>query len=127
MSVVGRTETPDLVALFDRFAPQTGLSLNDDAGAGASRSDNASLWLGGVPTASLFSGTHEDYHEPSDTASKIVASKVEAAARLSFLVALEIAQARATPAALAVPEGPWRPVAPESRRAASSAGKGGSR
>lgn len=115
MSVVGRTETPDLVALFDRFAPMVELSLNDDAGAGASRSDNASLWLAGIPTASLFSGTHDDYHQPGDTAGKIVPSKVEAAARLTFLVASEIAHGRATPEPLSVPRGPWAPIAPESR------------
>ncbi len=113
MSVVGRTETPDLVALFDRFAPGVGLVLNDDAGAGAGRSDNGSLWLGGVPTASLFSGTHEDYHRPGDTADKVLSSKVERAARLTFLVAYEVAQGKTTPAPLDVPSGPWKPIAPQ--------------
>lgn len=115
MSVVGRTETPDLVELFDRFGPDVELELNDDAGAGASRSDNASLWLAGIPTASLFSGTHDDYHEPGDTAGKVVPGKVERAARLTFLVVNEIASGRQTPKALAVPAGPWTPVAPASR------------
>jgi hypothetical protein len=91
------------------------LKLNDDAGAGAGRSDNASLWLAGIPTASLFSGTHEDYHEPSDTASKIVPGKVERAARLSFLVLDAIASGESTPEPLRVPAGPWDPVAPASR------------
>ena len=122
MSVVGRTETPDLVEIFDRFAPATSLTLNDDAGAGASRSDNASLWLAGVPTASLFSGTHDDYHQPGDTAGKIVPGKVEAAARLTFLVANEMVQGRVTPEALKVPRGPWEPVAPESRLVDRGAG-----
>ena len=92
ISVVGRTETPDLVApLFDRFAPEVGFALNDDAGAGAGRSDNGSLWLGGIPTASLFSGTHEDYHQPEDTWDKVLPEKIARAARLSFLVAYEVA------------------------------------
>jgi hypothetical protein len=115
ISVVGRTETPDLVAQFDRFAGEVRLKLNDDAGAGASRSDNASLWLAGIPTASLFSGTHDDYHEPSDTAGKIVPSKVERAARLSFLVMNVVARGDVTPETLRVPDGPWDPVAPASR------------
>ena len=115
ISIVGRTETPDLVALFDRYAGEVGLTLNDDAGAGASRSDNASLWMAGIPTISLFSGTHEDYHEPSDTASKIIGSKVERAARLSFLVMSAIAGGDVTPEPLMVPAGPWDPVAPPSR------------
>lgn len=118
MSVVGRTENPDLVALFDRFAHAVGFSLNDDAGAGASRSDNGSLWLGGVPTVSLFSGTHEDYHEPSDTADKVLPGKIEKAAKLTFLVAYEVASGAATPAPLPVPEGPWKPIAPKREGAA---------
>ncbi len=112
ISVVGRTETPDLVALFDRFAPQVGIALNDDAGAGAGRSDNGSLWLGGIPTASLFSGTHEDYHQPEDTWDKVLPEKIARAARLSFLVAYEVASGRITPKRLDVPTGPWKPLAP---------------
>ena len=115
ISVVGRSEMPDLVALFDRFAETVGLKLNDDAGGGAGRSDNASLWLAGVPTVSLFSGTHEDYHEPSDTASKIIPGKVERTAKLSFLVMNAIASGEATPEPLRVPDGPWDPVAPPGR------------
>ncbi|HZM16112.1 MAG TPA: M28 family peptidase [Candidatus Krumholzibacteria bacterium] len=113
MSVVGRTETPELTALFDRFASEVGFALNDDAGAGASRSDNGSLWLGGIPTASLFSGTHEDYHEPGDTADKVLPGKVEKAARLAFLVSAEVASGRSTPAPLDVPAGAWKAIAPK--------------
>ncbi len=113
MSVVGRTEAPDFAALFDRFAPAVGFALNDDAGAGASRSDNGMLWLGGVPTVSLFSGTHEDYHQPEDTADKVLPGKVEKAARLGFLVALEVAEGKMTPAPLDVPAGPWKSIAPK--------------
>jgi len=115
ISIVGRDLMPDFAAIFDRWAPAAGLALNDDAGAGAGRSDNASLWLGGVPTVSLFSGTHEDYHRPTDTVDKIVPAKVQAAARLTFLVAHEIAEGGATPKPLAVPAGPWKPIAPASR------------
>ncbi len=116
MSVVGRAEVPDLVEIFDRFAPTIGLSLNDDASAGATRSDNGSLWLGGIPTASLFSGIHEDYHQPEDTAVKVIPGKIERAAQLAFLVAYEIASGRSTPARLSVPMGPWNPIAPVSAR-----------
>jgi len=125
ISIVGRDMMPDYAALFDRWAPRAGLQLNDDAGAGAGRSDNASLWLAGVPTVSLFSGTHEDYHEPSDTADKIVPGKVQAVARLSFLVAHEIATGAVTPEALRVPDGPWKPIAPESRIAGRGGNGGG--
>lgn len=121
MSVVGRTETPDLVALFDRFAPEVGLALNDDAGAGASRSDNGSLWLGAVPTASLFSGTHEDYHDSGDTAEKVLPGKIEKAARLTFLVVQDIASGASTPKPLEVPGGPWEPIAPSRKAAAEGA------
>ena len=89
-----------------------GIALNDDAGAGAGRSDNGSLWLAGVPTASLFSGTHEDYHQPEDTWDKVLPEKIAKAARLSFLVAYEVASGRTTPKRLDVPTGPWKPLAP---------------
>jgi hypothetical protein len=115
MSVVGRTETHDMVALFDRYAEQAGFELNDDAGAGAGRSDNGSLWLGGVPVASLFSGTHEDYHEPGDTPDKVLPEKIAKAARLSFLVAYEIATGKTTPKRLDVPTGPWKALAPAAK------------
>lgn len=124
ISIVGRSETPDLAAIFDRHAPTVGFALNDDAGAGASRSDNASMWLGGVPTVSLFSGTHEDYHEPGDTADRVLPGKVERTARLTFLVAHELASATTTPKRLDVPAGPWAAIAP---LIPATAGKGESR
>lgn len=123
ISVVGRTETPDLVQLFDRYSGAVGLTLNDDAGAGASRSDNASLWLAGIPTAGLFSGTHDDYHEPSDTADKVNGAKVERAARLTFLVMNAVAGGSVTPKPLVVPAGPWKPVAPADRIAGAAEGE----
>ena len=122
MSVVGRPETPDFVALFDRFAPDVGLSLNDDAGAGAGRSDNGPLWLGGVPTVSLFAGTHPDYHDTGDTADKVLPGKVEKAARLTFLAVREVAEGKMTPVPLAVPTGPWKPIAPRREAKALAAG-----
>ncbi len=125
ISIVGRDLMPDFAAVFDRWAPRADLTLNDDAGAGAGRSDNASLWLGGIPTMSLFSGMHEDYHEPTDTTDKIVPAKVENAARLAFLVAHEIAQGGTTPRPLAVPAGPWTPIAPASRIAPTAAPRSG--
>jgi hypothetical protein len=126
ISIVGRDMMPELAGIFDRYAGEVGLTLNDDAGAGAGRSDNASLWLGGIPTVSLFSGTHEDYHEPSDTADKIVPGKVRAVARLAFLVAWEIAADRTVPPELKVPAGPWKPIAPDSRIESAAAEEGGS-
>ena len=38
----------------------------------------------GIPVTFLFSGTHVDYHKPTDTAEKIDYDKVRRATRLVF-------------------------------------------
>jgi hypothetical protein len=82
------------------------------------------MWLGGVPTVSLFSGTHEDYHEPGDTADRVLPGKIERVARLTFLAAHELASEAATPKRLEVPAGPWTAISPS---ASAGAGQGASR
>ena len=54
--------------------------------------DATSFYLAGVPILSAFTGSHEDYHSPRDTADKI---NYEGVARISELVAL-IARSLAT-------------------------------
>ena len=46
---------------------------------------------------SLFSGTHEDYHQPSDEADKLDNDKVARVARLAFYLAHAIASDPAAP------------------------------
>jgi hypothetical protein len=62
------------------------------------RSDHFSFAAREIPALFFFSGTHEDYHRPSDTADRIDADKAARVARLAFLLTLEIAQRAEPPA-----------------------------
>jgi hypothetical protein len=50
------------------WSPQFKLSLNED---GFGPSDHSSFYGKQIPVLFFFTGTHEDYHKPSDTAEKI--------------------------------------------------------
>jgi Iap family predicted aminopeptidase len=58
---------------------------------GFGASDQAAFYGAGLPVLHFFTGTHADYHKPSDTAGKINASGAAAVARLveRVVVALE--------------------------------------
>ena len=61
-----------------------GLSLNLKLGAeGFGASDHASFTGARVPVAFLFTGVHDDYHLPSDTAEKIDVGGIDLAATLA--------------------------------------------
>jgi hypothetical protein len=61
------------------------------------RSDHYNFARRGVPILFFFSGTHEDYHRPSDEADKIDAEKESRIVKLIFYLGLEIANAAARP------------------------------
>ena len=54
-------------------------------------SDVASFNAAGVPSLAFFTGTHVDYHKPSDTADKINYEKLERILRLLYLSVWELA------------------------------------
>ncbi len=56
--------SPGVVNLTEEFA----LTLNED---GYGPSDHSSFYAKGIPVLFFFTGTHQDYHKPSDTAEKI--------------------------------------------------------
>lgn len=53
--------------------------------------DSTTFYLRGVPTLNAFTGAHEDYHAPTDTADKIHYEKAADVARLMGLIARSIA------------------------------------
>jgi hypothetical protein len=55
------------------------------------RSDHYNFAKNNIPVIFYFSGVHEDYHKPGDTADKIRYEKMEKIARLVFHTAWEIA------------------------------------
>jgi len=55
------------------------------------RSDHYNFAKKGIPSIFYFSGTHKDYHRPTDTVEKINFEKMEQIARLVFYTAWELA------------------------------------
>lgn len=55
------------------------------------RSDHYNFAKNGIPAIFYFNGTHDDYHQPTDTVDKIQFDKMSVIGRLAFHVALEIA------------------------------------
>jgi Tol biopolymer transport system component len=53
--------------------------------------DSTSFYMRGIPTLNAFTGSHEDYHMPSDTADKIDYAKAAQIAKLVGLIARSIA------------------------------------
>ena len=62
------------------------------------RSDHYNYARKGIPIIFYFDGSHEDYHQPSDTADKIDYQKLEAVTRTIFVTAAELANRPNRPA-----------------------------
>ena len=60
--------------------------------------DSTSFYLRGIPTLNAFTGAHEDYHMPSDTAEKIDYAKAADIAKLMGLIARSVASNHELPA-----------------------------
>jgi Zn-dependent M28 family amino/carboxypeptidase len=61
------------------------------------RSDHFNFARLEIPAIFFFSGTHEDYHRPSDEVEKIDADKAARIARLAYYLTHEIASRREAP------------------------------
>ena len=59
--------------------------------------DSTAFYLRGIPTLNAFTGAHEDYHAPTDTADKINYDKAAQITRLMGLIARGIATSVAAP------------------------------
>ena len=64
--------------------------------------DATAFYTAGVPILALFTGAHDDYHRPSDTADKLDYDGLEDIARFTALVARSRAAAEAAPAYIEV-------------------------
>jgi hypothetical protein len=88
-------------ALTDRLVAAHGFDLTKEPG-GFGPSDHASFYAKKIPVFHLFTGSHADYHRPTDTAEKI---NYEGLARLADLVTdlvRELARAPERPAYIEV-------------------------
>lgn len=100
--VIGK-EHSDLGATLHRVAaahPELNMQPIDDIWPRENfyfRSDHYNFARKGVPILFFFSGTHADYHRPSDSVDKIDAEKTARIVRLVFYLGLELANAAERP------------------------------
>jgi len=88
VSIVGDRRSVELDAAVQQINQASiKMSINHDAGPGIERSDQYYFGRMGIPALAFFSGVHDDYHRPSDTADKVVPEKLEKVSRLVFLSA----------------------------------------
>ena len=66
-------------------------------GEGYGASDHSSFTAARVPVAFLFTGTHDDYHKPSDEVAKIDFDKLARVTELMLRVGLAVADRPARP------------------------------
>lgn len=82
--VVSANGTPVVTASFPQLLPEVAkpftLTLNED---GFGPSDHSSFYAKQIPVLFFWTGTHDDYHKPSDTADKI---NYEGQARIVWFV-----------------------------------------
>lgn len=81
-----------------------GFKFKWDAEDVYTRSDHYNFAKHGIPIAFLFDGFHPDYHQPTDTVDKINWEKLTNAAKLYYLVGLDLAN-RANRPRKDVPQG----------------------
>ncbi|WP_437647094.1 M20/M25/M40 family metallo-hydrolase [Sorangium sp. So ce362] len=105
--VDGLGTSPDWKPIVDDAARGLGLALEFGA-EGFGASDHTSFTASRVPVAFLFTGAHEDYHRPSDTADKINAAGVSRCAVLATRMALALSQRDARMAFTDPPADPHR-------------------
>ncbi|MCE9519277.1 MAG: M28 family peptidase [Verrucomicrobia bacterium] len=81
---------------IERRNSVTGLSITTQNDAHLP-TDSTTFYLRGVPSLNAFTGAHEDYHMPSDTADKINYDKAAQIAKFMGLVARSLATSAAAP------------------------------
>jgi len=112
LDMVGRLEGDKLIvhgtgtgtgleSLVDRLAARHGFELAKEPG-GFGPSDHSSFYARKIPVLHLFTGSHSDYHRPTDTAEKINYDGMVRLARLVADVVRDLATAAERPAYIEV-------------------------
>jgi len=91
--------SPDWTALVEGANVPVGFDLNLQADPWLP-TDSASFNRVGIPTVNLFTGSHDDYHRPTDTADRIDYEALERVARFAALLTRRAAN-RSEPLAFA--------------------------
>ncbi|NUP08994.1 MAG: M28 family peptidase [Polyangiaceae bacterium] len=82
MEIVGHDTAKELGEIVEAACATSKLGCAPGKGGGFGPSDHAAFYGAGVPVLFLFSGTHGDYHKPSDTADKLNAGGIAQSAVL---------------------------------------------
>ena len=90
-----------LDAMVDRLVATHGFDVTKDPG-GFGPSDHASFYAKQIPVLHVFTGTHADYHRPTDTAEKINYDGMTRIARMVAEGVKELARAPRAPAYIEV-------------------------
>jgi hypothetical protein len=107
LDMVGRLDNNTLIihgtgtgtgidALVDRLTAAEGFQVTKEPG-GFGPSDHASFYARKIPVLHVFTGSHTDYHRPTDTADKINYSGMVRISRLIAAVVRELATAPTPP------------------------------
>lgn len=106
--MVGRNAADELFAVGTRSSPQVhlihqemnahvGLKLTHPESFRLGRSDHTAFYRARVPICYFFGGLHDGYHSPRDTPDLLEPTKMEKVARLAFLTAWRVAEAKKKP------------------------------
>ncbi len=71
LDILGHDTATEFPSIVNEACDATRLRCTMAVGGGYGPSDHAPFYAAGVPVLFLFSGTHTDYHKPSDTADKL--------------------------------------------------------
>lgn len=69
LTIIGTGTSPQWDELIDQHAPEHLVIRKSPGGRGGS--DHTSFYLKDIPVLFFFTGVHEDYHRPGDTADKV--------------------------------------------------------
>ncbi|MGD9723437.1 MAG: M20/M25/M40 family metallo-hydrolase [Pirellulales bacterium] len=94
--VHGTGTATEFDALVDRFGKDAGFHLTKQA-SGFGPSDHSSFYGAKVPVLFFFTGSHKDYHRPSDDFDKLNVSGMRRIADLVVQVATTLAEAESRP------------------------------
>ncbi len=107
MDMVGRMQDNKLIVYSNDTAPQFDPlidKLNETFGfkivrqpGGFGPSDHASFYAKQIPVLHFFTGTHKDYHRPSDTADKINVPDMRRVAQFVAATAVALAESEGRP------------------------------
>ena len=91
LTVYGTGTTPGIDALVDALGKSSGFVIKKIAD-GHGPSDQQSFYVKGIPVLFAFTGTHRDYHRPTDDTERINFQGMERIADFAELLVLDLAR-----------------------------------